>query len=130
MLTLENNEHFKAQIIKKAQDRILGVYIEAIILSKLRREPLSGYDLIKLFQKDFHVLVSSGTMYSTLYSLERQGLIKGSTSGRKKVFELTHLGKVAFQIISESDDLSNLLLMIAKEFFAVPHTQAQIRGYE
>ena len=38
------------------------------------------------------MLFSSGTVYSTLYSLERHGLIIGEFTGKKRVYKLTKSG--------------------------------------
>lgn len=39
--------------------------------------PLSGYDVIMFVHKKFGILLSSGTVYSVLYSMERNGLVRG-----------------------------------------------------
>jgi len=61
--------------------------MDIIILAELRNEPMSGYDVISFIHNKFHLLVSSGTVYSLLYSLERNDLIKGTWDKRKRVYK-------------------------------------------
>ena len=57
--------------IKKMNERIIKNFLDIIIMSELRNGPLSGYDIISYIHNKFQLLVSSGTIYSLLYSLER-----------------------------------------------------------
>jgi DNA-binding PadR family transcriptional regulator len=81
-----------ARILKKMHERIIKEFMDVIILAKLRDGPASGYDVICLIDMKFHILLSPGTVYSMLYSLERQQLIEGSWSARKRVYRLTDKG--------------------------------------
>lgn len=47
-------------------------FSDIFILAELRNGPLSGYDVIEYIHNKFRILVSSGTVYSILYSLERR----------------------------------------------------------
>lgn len=47
--------------------------------------------------------MSSGTVYSLLYSLEREELIKGSMNGQKRVFELLTKGEKMIDLILGAD---------------------------
>jgi DNA-binding PadR family transcriptional regulator len=51
-------------------------------MSELRNGPFSGYDIISYIHNKFQLLVSSGTVYSLLYRLQRNNLVK--VSGRKE----------------------------------------------
>lgn len=80
--------------------RLVQDFMDVIILKALRgNHCTSGYELIKYFHHKFRVLVSSGTVYSTLYSMERQGLIEGSFDGRRRVYKLTRQGEEFFSEI-------------------------------
>ena len=118
MLDSVENRDFEALVIKKSQDKLVGAYLEGLILHRLRDKQLSGYDLIKIAKKDFNLLISPGTMYSTIYALERQGLFECTQNGRKRVYHLTDKGKTTIQTISQSKQLRNLLFALAKEFFS------------
>jgi DNA-binding PadR family transcriptional regulator len=74
--------------------RIIKNFMDIIVLKHLKNNhPVSGYDVIKYFRKKFHMLPSSGTVYSLLYSLERENLIKGSMNQRKRMYKLTDEGE-------------------------------------
>lgn len=72
--------------------RIVKNFLDMLILLELRDSSLSGYDVISFIHKRFNVLVSSGTVYSCLYHLEREGLIRGEWAQRKRVYKLTEKG--------------------------------------
>ena len=87
--TLEKSE---VQIIKKMNERIIKNFLDIIIMSELRNGPLSGYDIISYIHNKFQLLVSSGTIYSLLYSLERYDLIEGVWDEIKRTYKLTPKG--------------------------------------
>jgi len=64
---------------------------------------MSGYDLIRFINNRFHILLSSGTVYSALYSMERNRLISGMLRRRKKVYKLTHKGENTLKAISKAN---------------------------
>jgi DNA-binding PadR family transcriptional regulator len=79
----------------------------------MKDKPLSGYDVISLIHKKYDVLLSSGTIYSQLYSLERGGIIRGEQNKRKRVYELTEKGEQAIgDIIRVNGQIQNLLKTI------------------
>lgn len=75
--------------------QVLKALLDTSIMAKLRIEPLSGYDLMLLFNEQFEVNISPGTIYSTLSNMERDGLIKSKIFSRKRVYELTDEGSNA-----------------------------------
>ena len=54
---------------------------------------MSGYDFMMLIYRRFHVLMGSGSVYSLLYRMERDGLISGTWQERRRVYELTDRGR-------------------------------------
>jgi len=65
-----------------------------VILAELNKgRPRSGFDFIAFFNKKFNILFSSGTVYSQLYSLERQGLIKGRLVSNAMVYLISEKGQ-------------------------------------
>ena len=54
--------------------------------------------------------MSSGTVYSLLYSLEREGLIKGVWNYRKRVYELSERGEQSIEVIMKANgEVQNFL---------------------
>ncbi|MFZ0966597.1 MAG: PadR family transcriptional regulator, partial [Candidatus Bathyarchaeia archaeon] len=82
-------------------------------LLKLRNGSFSGYDIISYIHKRFDMLISSGTVYSCLYHLERDGLIKGELVQRKRVYTLTEKGsETAKTLLTMRDKILGLVLNI------------------
>jgi len=87
--------------------------MDLLILLRLRKKPMSGYDVITLIFENFYFLPSSGTIYSTLYALEREGLVKGCWSGKKRLYTLTAKGEEAARMaLTLSSSIENLILNI------------------
>ena len=79
-----------------------------------KRENISGYDVIDLVNLKFSESISPGTVYSTLYAMERKGLIYGETDGRKTVYKLTEKGHLAMDTIRKS---KNMLIDVCKRIY-------------
>jgi DNA-binding PadR family transcriptional regulator len=54
-------------------------------------------------------MLSPGTVYSTLYLMERKGLLKGEMKRGKRFFHLTDKGKDVIQNINSLDELMKSL---------------------
>ena len=94
----------EASVLKKMYRRLIKSFLDVLILAELRNGPMSGYDVIAFIHRKFRLLVSSGTVYSLLYSLERDGLIEGSWNQRKRVYMLTDRGEETIKAILEAND--------------------------
>jgi len=92
------------KIAEKLQRRVIKSFMDILILAELKKGSLSGYDIIGLIHKKFGILVSSGTVYSLLYSLERNGLIKGVWNQRKRVYILTEKGEQNTKVITNANE--------------------------
>ena len=94
-----------SEIVEKLEKRALRNFTDILILAEMKKEgSLSGYDVIGLLHKKFGVVMSSGTVYSLLYSLERDGLIKGAWNNRKRVYELSEKGEQNIKVITNAND--------------------------
>jgi DNA-binding PadR family transcriptional regulator len=91
--------------------------MDVIILSELKDGEMSGYDAISYIHKRFGVLMSSGTVYSVLYSMERDGLIKSIQKSRKKAYVLAEKGKQRLEDIKRSNGETYLTI---KNALSVP----------
>ncbi len=90
--------------MKKMHRRLVKTFLDVLILSELRNRALSGYDVIAFIHNKFGLLVSSGTVYSLLYSLERDGLIQGEWQQRKRTYTLTEKGEATIKAILNAND--------------------------
>ncbi len=89
-------ERLRKQTIKSVMD--------IIMLSGIKNGPMSGYDTIAFIHDKFGILISSGTIYSHLYALERNGLIEGIWTKNKRVYDLTEKGKQTLETLSNSNE--------------------------
>jgi len=108
-------ERLEGKVLRKFHERIIKNFTDIIILAELRKGPMSGYDVISFIHNKFNLLVSSGTVYSLLYSLERNGLIEGSWDERKRVYRLTEKGaKTIETILNANDKIKNFITNLLK----------------
>jgi DNA-binding PadR family transcriptional regulator len=84
---------FEAKILRDMHERIIKNFMDIIVMTELRTGSQSGYDVISYINSKFNVLLSSGTVYSLLYSLERNGLVEGVWKERKRIYKLTNRGE-------------------------------------
>jgi DNA-binding PadR family transcriptional regulator len=94
----------ESEILRKMHRRIVRNFLDVLILLELSEGPLSGYDVISLVHKRFGVLVSSGSVYSCLYYLERVGLVKGEWVQRRRVYKLTEKGNRTVKTLLKMKD--------------------------
>jgi DNA-binding PadR family transcriptional regulator len=97
--------------------RVVQNFLDIIILKHLKNNsPISGYDVIKLLHKRFHMLPSPGTVYSLLYSLERQNLIEGTDNRGKRLYTLTCDGeRLLNQICGAKNHIQAIITSIFSE---------------
>jgi DNA-binding PadR family transcriptional regulator len=98
------SEVVEDEVAKDIQARMVRNFLDVVILKELRTKPLSGYDVIEFIHKKFDILLSSGTVYSVIYSLERNGLIKAVWHQRRRDYVLTEKGKETTRIILNTRD--------------------------
>lgn len=84
--------------------RFIARFLDLMILGALGEKTMSGYDLVVLTSKKFYVTMSPGIVYSTLYSMERKGLIEGGNRRRKRVYNLTPKGKETLDTMLEAKE--------------------------
>ena len=90
--------------------RFIARFLDVMILGALVRKPMSGYDFVLLTSNEFYVTISPATIYSTLYSMERKGLIEGGDQKRerctssRRVYTLTPKGKETLNNIVETKE--------------------------
>ena len=81
-------------IVRDIEKRVINGFMDFIILSALGHNGgcITGYDVIQHVYLQFHFLPSSGTVYSHLYAMERNGLLHGVQESRRRVYGLTSKG--------------------------------------
>lgn len=101
------------KIIKEAERVILRKFIDWIILVRTHKKEQSGYDIQQYVLKRYKVLVASGTIYSKLYSFEKQGLMvsyyESCSNNPRHIYRLTPKGHKIVTVISGNSQLRLLL---------------------
>lgn len=91
-------------VVEELCERTVKNFLDVLILIELQNAPKSGYDIVSEIHTRFDILISSGTVYTKLYSLEREGFVKGFFARRKKVFELTDKGDQKLRDVLKAND--------------------------
>jgi len=107
MKNLNENE-----TLEKLRKQTIKSIMDIIMLTELKNSSMSGYDVIGYIHNKFGVLLSSGTIYSHLYALERDGLIRGINERKKRIYELTEKGEETLKTVSnENKEILDTLKM-------------------
>lgn len=99
---MERSPFDRKTILQEIHKRLIRNFLDILILQELRDKSLSGYDVISLIHRRFNMLISSGSIYSVLYSLERNGLVRGGWIGRRRVYTLTSRGRMFLEVVTKS----------------------------
>lgn len=101
------------KVLEELRQKTVKNFMDILILKKLKQNAMSGYDTMSYIHRRFGIHLSPGTVYSTMYSLEREGLIKGILSERKRTYVLTERGKEVLETVKKSNGkIRNLLRSI------------------
>ncbi len=78
----------EAEVCARVRGKCIKKALDLIILAILqdRSWGLSGYDFIGLIYNFFDIMVSPGTLYPVLFSLQKHGLVHMEFRGKKRVY--------------------------------------------
>ena len=100
----------ETNVIEKMHRRIVKSFLDVLVLAELRKNVMSGYDIMGFIHSKFRMLVSSGTVYSLLYSMERKGLIRGRWDQKKRIYMLTEKGEeIVKAILNTNNEIQSLV---------------------
>lgn len=111
-------------LLRKMVKNFMGV----LIMKYLKKQQLANaYEIIRYVHKEFGVLVSPGTVYSAVYSLERQSFIKGkSEEGKSKtsrrVYRLTKKGE---EMIDNAFKAKHQIQLLVSKIFSQTQGEAK-----
>jgi len=104
----KDEEKIRKLLIKK----IVGCLLPEIILANFGECGFSGYDVVVFLHRELGVSLSSSTIYGSLYSLERKGLLIGYNESKKRVFKVTELGNLTVQAITSKIQAGRFVTVI------------------
>ena len=91
--------------IKEMRRRIVKNFLDTIVLAELKRtQPQSAYALMNRVHRKFGFLISAGTVYALLYSMERKDLVIGEPTENKRIYRLTQKGNETINIILKTKE--------------------------
>ena len=96
------------------RNRLIREFLDLIILRRLMDVSSSGYDVIQYLVRRHIICLSPGIVYSTLYSLEREGLVEAEYKGKKRVYFISRKGE---SLIKEYKDSLDGIVEFVTEFF-------------
>lgn len=103
---------------KDIETRVVKSFLDVLILIEMKKQAnLSGYNVTAFVNNKFGGILSPGTVYATLYSMERKGLIKGTHDGRKTTYQLTESGNII--ISSIMSDFNEQMTEYVKKFLMI-----------
>ena len=94
-----SEDQSEKKILEEINERIIKNFLDIVVMAELKKQSLSGYDFMALINKRFNILISAGTVYALLYSLERKKLIESSEEEKKRIYKLTANGTKTIDII-------------------------------
>jgi|GEM_PF-694288 DNA-binding PadR family transcriptional regulator len=114
-------KYLEREVVNKVYERFLKEFMDILIMVKMREGEVSGYDILTYFHGKFDLLVSPGTVYSVLYSMERKGLIKAQGVEKKRIYTLTTKGEATIKAIQESSEvLESFLARLLEKKESIP----------
>jgi DNA-binding PadR family transcriptional regulator len=102
----------KAKMLKEIQRSLIKNFLDTVVMAKLKRasEPMNGYEFVEYVQQRYGILISAGTMYTMLYYLERQGMLKGEWRSGKRVYSLTAQGgRTVDKVMDSREEIQRFL---------------------
>ncbi|MGD6853113.1 MAG: PadR family transcriptional regulator [Candidatus Bathyarchaeia archaeon] len=96
----------------ETHERMIRAFLDILILVKLEHKSMNGYEITAFIIKKFGITISTSVVYSTLYSMERDGLVKGDCNRRGRVYELTSKGNKTLENVQ--DELEQIQFFINK----------------
>jgi len=82
---------------KRVNEKFVRSFLDVIAVTILNNRPTYGYEIISTVHKKFGVLLSPGTLYPLLHSLEDNGFIESSHNSGKIIYSTTPKGEQKFK---------------------------------
>ena len=84
--------------------------LETILLALLQRKTMCGTEIIGTIHLKFHVLLSPGTIYPLLHSLDERGLITAKSYGKEKAYASVDSAKTKIEQLVDAQIQARKLL--------------------
>ena len=110
-LTVLSGDFFdKPKLSYDSIEKIVKDNLETIILALLQTKQMCGTDIIETIHFEFNVLLSPGTIYPLLHSLEERSLLKFKKNGKVKIYTPAEDAELKIRdLVNEQIQARNLL---------------------
>ncbi|MEM2110384.1 MAG: PadR family transcriptional regulator [Candidatus Bathyarchaeia archaeon] len=81
-----------SRIFHDTEIKIVKGCMDIVILKRLRDVPSSGYDIVAYIHRKNKFHISPCIIYSALYRLEREELVRGIFTSNKRIYNITQKG--------------------------------------
>ena len=93
----------ETEILNEMHVSLIKHFLDIVVLAKLRKSgSMSGYDVLGFIHGTYDILISPGTVYALLYSLERKKIVIGEWIDGRRVYSLTEKGQKTIDTVSRS----------------------------
>ena len=89
-------------IEKRIGEKIVGSFLDIIIMSILHGKPAYGYELISVVHNAFGVLLSPGSLYPLLHVLEEKGLLESDKTDGRIFYKTSPKGEQQYKTTSDA----------------------------
>jgi DNA-binding PadR family transcriptional regulator len=107
-----NEQSVREQIKNKFIERLITKFLDLIIIAHFKQDSFCGYDVIQHVQQIFGVRLSSGTIYSTIYSMERKNLLSGLGLNGKRIYRVTNKGKLHLSVALSPEEMAKFVAKV------------------
>lgn len=105
----------RIKIIKGFREKVVKDFLDVLVLKSVKEgSELTGYKMMKELSGKLGILLSSGTLYSSLHSLERKGLVVKSDMKSRKVYSLTPKGERFINALLSDQTTRQLLTLLQR----------------
>ena len=95
----------KDAIKEQMTRRVVSSFLDVFVVYHFKDQEFSGYDVTQYINKKLNVWLSPGTIYSTLYTMEREGYLEVVSGEKKRVFKVSKKGKMLEEVFSCPTDM-------------------------
>jgi len=109
-LTVLSGDFEKSQLSNHSVEKMVKDNLETIILALLQKKPMCGTNIMETIHLEFNVLLSPGTIYPLLHSLQERRLIQFEKQGKAKTYMIAEDAEAQIKrLVNEQIQARNLL---------------------
>jgi len=119
-------ERYREEITSRIRQKCIRGFIDIMTLDLLVDRPMCGYEIIESIYERTRVLLSPGTIYPLLDSLQRKGLIESESESKKKIYKITSSGRET--LVRMSAEYAKIQSILSVSFSLGKKVQLTVSG--